>query len=37
MPDTWREVPWKRARGYGDSNADRERLWLSPGCLAVRP
>lgn len=37
----WRCVPWKARGGYGSQgegagreNAARERLWLSPGCLA---
>ena len=40
-PDGWRCVPWKAKKGYssqgdgGNGNADRERLWLSPGCLEI--
>lgn len=33
----WREVAWKSRGGYGrgkNANATRERLWLSPHCLA---
>ena len=34
-PAGWREVPWKARGGYGSGNGnpERERLWLSPGCL----
>ena len=38
----WSMVPWKAVGGYGNRNDDgsqghRERLWLSPHCLAVEP
>lgn len=40
MPDTWERVSWKSRLGYsyrpggkGDTNARRERIWLSPNCL----
>ena len=39
MPGDWRVVAWKARGGYGNQgdgniNATRERLWLSPHCLA---
>lgn len=39
MPSTWRCVPWKAPGGYAAArgnteNALRERIWLSPHCLA---
>jgi len=36
-PSTWREVPWVARKGYSSdvTNSNRERLWLSPGCLDV--
>ena len=39
MPGDWRVVAWKARGGYGNRgdgniNATRERLWLSPHCLA---
>lgn len=41
-PYGWRTVRWKAQGGYGNQahgdgrhNATTERLWLSPGCLAV--
>jgi hypothetical protein len=43
MPSTWREVEWFRAgflsggmanTGGGETQQGRERLWLSPHCLA---
>jgi len=43
MPPGWRCVPWKARGGYGsqrrdgtNENAARERIWLSPRCLAQR-
>jgi hypothetical protein len=41
MPDGWECVAWKPVGGYGNqqqngrgrSNAGRERIWFSPGCL----
>jgi hypothetical protein len=41
MPTTWRCVAWKAPGGYAASagnkaNAQRERIWLSPHCLAER-
>jgi DNA adenine methylase len=40
----WRVVEWKARGGYGSqgdgdgrANAKRERLWLSPHCLGVKP
>ena len=42
LPDTWTYLPWKARGGYGSqgdktgrANAARERLWLSPHCLAA--
>jgi hypothetical protein len=42
MPDTWDCVAWKAAGGYGSqgdergrANANRERVWFSPACLAA--
>lgn len=39
-PPGWTEVPWKAKGGYGgqrkegkNENADRERIWFSPGCV----
>ena len=39
MPPSWEEVAWKANGGYGNradgrgrANADRERVWFSPGC-----
>ena len=36
FPDGWRCVVWKAAGGYGSGNGNpyRERIWLSPACLA---
>lgn len=36
-PADWREVPWIARKGYASDtvNSNRERLWLSPGCLDV--
>lgn len=41
-PPGWRTVEWKARGGYGSqgdgdgrANANRERLWLSPGCLGA--
>lgn len=41
VPDGWTTVEWKAHGGYGNhadgagrSNARRERIWFSPGCLA---
>jgi hypothetical protein len=36
MPSGWREVAWKGPAGLGrrSGNRHRERLWLSPHCLA---
>ena len=41
MPESWREIAWKASKGYGGQRAEgsnenrhRERLWLSPHCLA---
>jgi hypothetical protein len=34
----WREYAWKAHGGYakeGNDNADKERLWFSPGCLPL--
>ena len=43
MPDTWECVAWKSQGGFGNqrsgsdyANADRERVWFSPGCLRGR-
>lgn len=44
MPSTWRCVPWKARGGYGSQRDDgtvninrhRERLWISPHCVAAR-
>ncbi|QRK06034.1 hypothetical protein JQX13_38805 [Archangium violaceum] len=41
MPDNWRCVAWKAPGGYAASagntaNAQRERIWFSPHCLAER-
>jgi len=40
MPPTWTEVTWKALGGYGNAakgrgraNAERERIWFSPGCV----
>ena len=40
MPDGWRELAWKGHGGHGrrkenkgNTNKERERLWLSPSCL----
>lgn len=40
MPEGWSEVRWKGHGGHGrrrdngeNTNSDRERLWLSPGCF----
>ena len=38
MPDDWRCYHWKSTRGYAaedNANRERERLWLSPGCLSI--
>ena len=40
MPPDWRKVAWKANGGYsnqgnGNTNATKERLWLSPHCLSV--
>ena len=46
MPTDWRTVEWKAQGGYsnkatgesqGKKNQHRERLWLSPACLASVP
>lgn len=42
MPPSWRCVAWKARGGYGNNRATntnrlRERLWLSPHCLAPEP
>lgn len=44
MPAAWRCVAWKARGGYGstrrdatNANAARERIWLSPACLALEP
>jgi len=41
MPETWTVYKWKapggygnRGRGRGRENAERERIWFSPHCLA---
>ncbi len=41
-PEGWSEVAWKAKGGYGgqrkegkNDNAERERIWFSPGCLKV--
>jgi DNA adenine methylase len=41
MPESWACVPWKAQGGYGsqrkegtNENANRERIWFSPHCLA---
>ncbi|MFB1482246.1 DNA adenine methylase [Corallococcus sp. RDP092CA] len=41
MPSTWRCVSWKAPGGYAAArgnheNAQRERIWFSPHCLAPR-
>jgi hypothetical protein len=40
MPRTWRMAEWKASGGYGartdNQNKHRERLWLSPACLAAK-
>ena len=43
MPSTWECVAWKAQGGYGgqtlsgeNHNANRERIWFSPHCLAGR-
>ncbi len=43
-PAGWAEVAWKAKGGYGgqrkdgtNENADRERVWFSPGCLVATP
>lgn len=39
MPDSWRVVEWKGARGYAgadNKNRNNERIWLSPHCLNPR-
>jgi DNA adenine methylase len=42
MPDAWECVAWKARGGYGSQgngrgrdNANRERIWFSPGCLKL--
>ena len=43
MPDDWRVIAWKARRTCGRStkqdsgNRRKERLWLSPACLAMQP
>ena len=42
MPEGWREVAWEghgghgRRRDEGNTNSNRERLWISPHCLKPR-
>jgi hypothetical protein len=38
MPSSWREVVWTGPAGLGrrSGNRHKERLWLSPHCLADR-